>query len=121
MNDELDERNLGRGTKTYIWDVRDLEDPEFMGYYEHQSYSIDHNLYVRGEYAFETNYNAGLQILDLSNIEDAELERVAYFDTQPRTDAAEFTGTWSNYPYFGSGMVVLSDIETGLFIVRPNL
>lgn len=121
MNDELDERNLGRGTKTYIWDVRDLEDPEFMGYYEHQSYSIDHNLYIRGEYAFETNYNAGLQILDLSNIESADLERVAYFDTQPQSDAANFEGTWSNYPYFGSGMVILSDIETGLFIVRPNL
>ncbi|WP_169332228.1 choice-of-anchor B family protein [Gracilimonas tropica] len=121
MNDELDERNLGRGTKTYIWDVRDLEDPRFVGYYEHESLSIDHNLYVRGKYAYETNYNAGLQILDISDVEDANLERVAYFDTQPQTDAAVFTGTWSNYPYFSSGMVVLSDIETGLFIVRPNL
>ena len=121
MNDELDERNLGRGTKTYIWDVSDLDAPEFVGYYEHTTTSIDHNLYVKGNYAYETNYNAGLQILDLSGIENANLERVAYFDTQPASDAASFDGTWSNYPYFESGMVVLSDIETGLFIVRPNL
>jgi choice-of-anchor B domain-containing protein len=121
MNDELDERNLGRGTKTYIWDVRDLENPVFMGHYTHQSFSIDHNLYVKGNYAFETNYNSGLQILDVSDVANANLERVAYFDTQPNTDAASFTGTWSNYPYFESELVVLSDIETGLFIVRPNL
>lgn len=121
MNDELDERNLGRGTKTYVWDVRDLENPAFVGYYEHETFSIDHNLYVKGNYAFETNYNSGLQILDLSGVANANLERVAYFDTQPTTDAASFDGTWSNYPFFESGMVVLSDIETGLFIVRPNL
>lgn len=121
MNDELDEQNFGRGTKTYIWDVRDLENPEFMGYYEHSTFSIDHNLYVKGNYAYESNYNSGLQILDVSDVADANLKRVAYFDTQPSTDAASFTGTWSNYPFFESGMVVLSDIETGLFVVRPNL
>lgn len=121
MSDELDERKLGRGTKTYIWDVRDLESPKFVGYYDHETFSVDHNLYVKGNYVYETNYNAGLQILDLSGVEDANLERVAYFDTQPETDASNFQGTWSNYPYFESGMVVLSDIEAGLFIVRPNL
>ncbi len=121
MNDELDERNLGRGTKTYVWDVRDLENPEFVGYYEHNTFSIDHNLYIKGNYAYETNYNSGLQILDLSDVENANLERVAYFDTQPATDASSFKGTWSNYPYFESGMIILSDIESGLFIVRPNL
>ncbi|HBX65535.1 MAG TPA: hypothetical protein DEG32_05070, partial [Balneolaceae bacterium] len=121
MNDELDERNLGRGTKTYIWDVRDLDNPEFVGYYEHETNSIDHNLYIKGNYAYESNYNSGLQILDLSGVASADLERVAFFDTQPQTDAASFKGTWSNYPFFESGLIVLSDIETGLFVVQPNL
>ncbi len=121
MNDELDERNLGRGTKTYIWDVQDLENPVFTGYYEHDTYSIDHNLYIKGNYAYEANYNSGLQILDISDVQNANLKRVARFDTQPQTDAAEFTGTWSNYPFFESGLIVLSDIENGLFVVKPNL
>ncbi|MFP8489437.1 choice-of-anchor B family protein [Gracilimonas sp. Q87] len=121
MNDELDERNLMRNTKTYIWDVRDLDDPLFIGYYEHQTFSIDHNLYVKGEHVYQANYNAGLQIMNISNIANGELERTAYFDTQPGSDASLFEGTWSNYPYFKSGMVVLSDIENGLFIVRPRL
>lgn len=121
MNDELDEPNLGRDTKTYIWDVRDLENPEFLGFYEHSTSSIDHNLYIKGNYSFQSNYNAGLQILDLSGISSASLERVGYFDTQPNSDAANFEGTWSNYPYFESGLVILSDIESGLFIVKPTI
>ncbi|MFD2530871.1 choice-of-anchor B family protein [Gracilimonas halophila] len=121
MNDELDERNLGRGTKTYIWDVQDLEAPEFLGYYEHSTSSIDHNLFIKGNYVYQSNYNAGLQILDITDVAAASIERVAYFDTQPNTDAANFNGTWSNYPFFKSGLVILSDIESGLFIVKPEL
>ena len=121
MNDELDERNPMRNTKTYIWDVRDLDEPQFIGYYEHETFSIDHNLYIKGEYVYQANYNAGLQIMDISNVANGDLERVAYFDTQPTSDGSTFDGTWSNYPYFESGMVVLSDIETGLFKVRPRL
>jgi hypothetical protein len=59
--------------------------------------------------------------LDITNVAAASLERVAYFDTQPNTDAANFNGTWSNYPFFKSGLVILSDIESGLFIVKPEL
>lgn len=101
--------------------MQDLEDPQFIDYYEHETYSIDHNLYVKGKHVYQANYNAGLQIMDISNIANGVLERVAYFDTQPTSDASTFTGTWSNYPYFESGLVILSDIETGLFIVKPRL
>ncbi len=126
MGDELDEYNLGRGTKTYVWDVRDLEHPTFVGYYEFGTSSTDHNLYIKGNYVYETNYNSGLQILELTDVSEANLTRVAYFDTQPANDDVSgapgtWTGTWSNYPFFESGIVVLSDIETGLFVVRPNL
>lgn len=126
MNDELDEYNLGRTTKTYVWDVRDLSNPEFVGFYEHETASTDHNLYIKNNYAYETNYTSGLQILELSEVANANLKKVAYFDTQPELSfpsgpSGTWLGTWSNYPFFESGMVVLSDIETGLFVVRPNL
>jgi choice-of-anchor B domain-containing protein len=126
MGDELDEYNLGRGTKTYVWDVHNLEHPKFIGYYEFGTSSTDHNLYIKGNYVYETNYNSGLQILELSDVSTADLKKVALFDTQPGNDNVSgppgtWTGTWSNYPFFDSGIVVLSDIETGLFVVRPNL
>jgi hypothetical protein len=37
------------------------------------------------------------------------------------SDAPAFNGAWSNYPYFDSGVVIVSGIEQGLFILRPTL
>jgi choice-of-anchor B domain-containing protein len=125
MNDEIDEANLGRTTKTYIWDVQDLEDPQFVGYYSHGTRSIDHNLYIKNDLVYQSNYTSGLQILEIDNLANAELNRVGFFDTQPGLESSGFefgfNGTWSNYPYFESGVLILSDIEDGLFILQPEV
>ena len=55
MNDELEELNFGRTTKTYIWDVSDIKKPTFLGYHTHNTPSIDHNLYVHQEYVLQSN------------------------------------------------------------------
>lgn len=34
---------------------------------------------------------------------------------------AIFSGAWNNYPFFESGVVVLSDIDRGLFLLKPTL
>ena len=34
---------------------------------------------------------------------------------------AIFSGAWNNYPFFDSGVVVISDINRGLFLLKPNL
>ena len=49
------------------------------------------------------------------------MEEVAYFDIYPDNDDAQFNGTWSNYPYFPSGVVAVSSIEGGIFFVQPNI
>lgn len=120
MNDELDESNFGRNTKTFIWDVQDLDTPTFVGYYTHDTPTIDHNLYVRYNYVFESNYTSGLRVLTTGDLSKAELNPFGYFDTQPLDDAVRYRGTWSNYPYFESGVVVVSDIYDGLFILKPD-
>ena len=43
-------------------------------------------------------------------------QEVAFFDTWPEDNNAQFNGLWNNYPYFASGTVVGSDIEKGLFV-----
>ncbi len=121
MNDELDETRLGRNTRTYIWDVQDLENPTFIGFYTHETPSIDHNLYIKNNFVFQSNYTAGLQILRLGNLSNAELDPVAFFDTQPANNSKNYAGTWSNYPYFESGVIIVSDINDGLFILKPYL
>ena len=120
MNDELDESNSGSNTTSYIWDVTDLDNPNEIGRYIGPTSAIDHNLYTLNNYVIETNYRAGLRILKTDDIANGNLSEAAYFDTIPGSDAAQYSGTWSNYPYFASGNIVLSDIGTGLFIVKPD-
>jgi hypothetical protein len=60
-------------------------------------------------------------VIDLAGIAEGSLAEVAFFDVYPDDDAAQFNGAWSNYPFFDSGIVIVSGIEQGLFVLRPNL
>lgn len=120
MNDELDESRNGHNTTSYIYDVSDLQNPVEIGRYVGPTAAIDHNLYTRDGYIYESNYRAGLRILDAADIASGQLSEVAYFDTIPNSNTAQFSGTWSNYAYFASGNVIMSDIGNGLFTVRPD-
>ncbi len=120
-DDELDEQNDGHNTRTYIWDVQDLDAPHVDFTYDGPTKAIDHNLYIHEGYAYESNYQAGLRILDLSKIDSNLLTEAAFFDTHPESDSADFEGTWSNYPFYSSGVVGVSDINRGLFVLQPNL
>ncbi|TQV75506.1 choice-of-anchor B family protein [Aliikangiella marina] len=120
MNDELDEQRSSINTTSYIWDVSDLDNPNEIGRYVGPTPAVDHNLYTLNNYVIETNYRAGMRILRTTEIENGVMTEAAYFDTIPGSNSAQFSGTWSNYPYFASGNIVLSDIGTGLFIVKPD-
>ncbi len=118
-NDELDEIRRGHGTRTLIWDISDLTNPVLSGTYEADSRATDHNLYVRGNLVFEANYSSGLRIFDMDRIAEGRLREVAYFDTLPDRDEPGFIGAWSVYPFFRSGVVVVSSIGQGLFVLQP--
>ena len=120
LNDELDEAYGGHNTRTYIVDVSDLDAPVFGASYTSHLPSIDHNLYVKGDFAYESNYTTGLRIIDLSDIANGNLCEVASFDVYPASDAAVFAGSWNVYPFFASGTIVISSIE-GLTLVTPDL
>ena len=45
-----------RYTKTYIWDIVDLETPTLMNTYYSSQKSIDHNQYVLGNLTYQSNY-----------------------------------------------------------------
>lgn len=121
MDDESDERNFGHRTRTYVWDVRDLENPIVIGRYTAPTNSVDHNLYIHNGFAFQANYQAGLRILDLEEVGRGRLSEVAYFDIVPNSDDTSFGGSWSVYPYFESGTVAISNVQQGLFLLRPTL
>lgn len=120
LDDELDESGLGHPTKTRVFDISDPTSPALVGSFDSSVAAIDHNLYVKGDFAFQANYRAGLRILKLTDPANANLEEEAFFDIFPSSDAASFNGAWSNYPYFPSGNVIVSGIEQGLFVLRPT-
>ena len=75
--------------------------------------------FYRGNLAYESNYCAGLRILDVSNIKEGNLTEVGYFDVSPNCDAPSFfEGAWSSYPFFASGTIVMSTIDRGLFVLK---
>lgn len=117
LDDEIDAGN----TTTYIFDVQDLDNPQMIGTYVVSSISIDHNQYVKGNKLYQANYTSGLRILNLDNIQNANLSEIGFFDTYPVNNSRSFNGAWSNYPFFENGLVIVSDISNGLFILKPNL
>lgn len=118
VNDELDEEAYGYTTRTRVFDVSDVENPVFVGNFSSGVDAIDHNLYVRDGLVFEANYRSGLRVFDASN--PAEPTQIAYFDSYPSNDKAQFNGAWSVYPFFPSGTVIVSDIERGLFVLKVD-
>ena len=120
MNDELDELNGNVGqTRTLIWDVQDLEDPLLVNEFMLDSKASDHNLYVKGNFMYQSNYQAGLRILDITD--PVNPVEAAHFDTVPwGEDQPGFGGSWSNYPYFKSGIIAVSSRGEGLFLVKKR-
>jgi choice-of-anchor B domain-containing protein len=120
LDDELD-GNSTTPTATYIWDLLDLDNALHTGTFDGTTIAQDHNQYIVGDHSFQANYKAGLRILDISDVANANLDEIAFFDTYPANDTRGYSGAWSNYPFFASGTVVVSDINRGLFLLRPNL
>ena len=115
QDDELD----GGNTRTLIWDVPDLDNPALPTEYFAATTSRDHNLYVVDDRVYETNYTTGLRVLDITDrLNPVE---VAFFDTYTPNDGFSFSGAWSNYPFFASGVVIVSSIGEGLFVLLPRV
>ncbi len=115
--DEADESSFGFNTRTLIFDVTDLDEPTLLREYFSPAGATDHNTVVRGRYAYQGNYRAGLRILDLAD--PANPVEAAFFDTFPANDATSLNAAWAAFP-FPSGTVAVSDIEQGLFVVQPR-
>ena len=142
MDDELDEGQIDPNDTasdspardgfpvTYIVDIQDLEAPKVSGIYKSSVRSVDHNQYVYDGLSYQSNYQAGLRILDVSSIpyfpDGSKVEEIAYIDIYPEDDfkpgggdALWDFGTWSAYT-FPSGYVVINTIDRGAFVVKQK-
>ena len=110
INDEL----FNGPNTTQVMNVSDLNNVSFAGSFSNGNSSVAHNLYIYDGHMYSASYKSGLRVWDLSNALNPT--EVRWFDTVPEDDAPTFNGLWNNYPYFGNGLVIGSDLEKGLFV-----
>ncbi len=78
---------------------------------------IPHNVHVWNDYIIISYYTDGCIIVDAARPDN--LIEVGNFDTYIPANTG-FNGAWGAYPFLPSGLVLVSDIGNGLYILEPN-
>lgn len=103
------------------YDVSNLDDIRkldgFLPPTAREARAIPHNVHVHEGFLVTSWYTEGLVILDAHNPEIlVETERYRTYTG----GASGFAGCWGAFPFLPSGVVLASDIETGLYVLAPT-
>lgn len=118
VHDELDEQDFNLNTTVRLFELSDLRQPTLLSTWSGPTGAIDHNGFVRGNRYYMSNYTRGMTVLDISDTLNPT--EAGFFDTFPLSDETSFNGAWGVYPFLPSGNILISDINSGLYIVRDN-
>ena len=108
-----DEQN---GQTLRVFDIANLANPILVNGISANPVAIVHNAHVRGGELFLSNYTEGIRLLDLSD--PAHPAEYGWADSYPGPSGG-YSGVWEVCPFFPSGTVVASDMQTGLYVYRP--
>lgn len=78
---------------------------------------IPHNVHVWLDWVIISYYTDGCIIVDISN--PTNLIEVGNFDTF-LPNSTGFSGAWGAYPWLPSGLILISDIGNGLYVLAPE-
>lgn len=118
LHDEFDEYKGGLNSTVRVFSISDLKKPIQVGQWTGNTRAIDHNGFVRGNRYYMSNYERGLTVLDITD--PAQPIEVGYFDTFTPSNNPSFNGAWGAYPFLPSGNILISDINSGLYILKDN-
>jgi choice-of-anchor B domain-containing protein len=109
-------------TNAYVgaYDVSDPADIQYLDKLQSDpgSGAIPHNTYwMPTDHVVQSYYTYGVTIYDVSRPDN--MVEVGHYDTSP-IEGGGFFGAWGVYPYFGSGRLIISDIEEGLVVLDPT-
>ncbi len=109
------------GVDIKVVDVTDFSDMKVLSTFTSgvDPKSIAHNLIIKDNYVYVSYYHDGLQIFDISDPSNPELVRI--FDTFSGDHAGTYEGAWGVYPYLPSGIVLISDMQSGFYVFDPKL
>ncbi len=86
---------------------------------EINAFSIPHNQLIRGNYLYVSYYYDGVRVYDISD--PCNMHEVAWYDTFVGDAVDEgYAGCWGVYPLLPSGKILASDMQTGLYVLRPQ-
>ena len=103
------------------YDVTDLDDVKELDLFRPTTTLgegvIPHNVQVLGNYIIVSYYSDGCIVIDATHPDN--LIEVGNYDTFIPTTTG-FSGAWGAYPYLPSGLILISDIESGLYVLQPD-
>jgi choice-of-anchor B domain-containing protein len=97
------------------WDLLNPRSPRKVAEYIAAPGSIPHNVLIDGTRMVVSHYTEGVHLLDVSNPEQPR--RLGFYDTYPGGPGG-FNGAWGAYIFPGSNLIVVSDINGGLFVIQ---
>lgn len=108
------------GTWVVAWNIADPTDIKGLSRIQSSPGQnvIPHNTHVLNDYLVTSYYTDGVVIFDAS--EPDNLIQVANYDTAPDFSGRGFNGCWGTTPFLNSGNILASDIEQGLYILKPT-
>ena len=118
LHDEFDEKDGGLNSTVRIFSIADLNNPTQVGQWTGPTRAIDHNGFVRGNRYYMSNYERGLTVLDITD--PANPVTIGFFDTYTPSNNPGFNGAWGAYPFLPSGNILVSDIGSGLYILKDR-
>ena len=97
------------------WDLLATPVPAKVSEYIAAPGTIPHNVMIDGDRLLLSHYTEGVHLLD---VREPERPRVmGYYDTYPGASAG-FNGAWGAYVFPASNLIVVSDINDGLFVIE---
>ncbi|HIO67251.1 MAG TPA: choice-of-anchor B family protein [Flavobacteriales bacterium] len=112
----LADENFGHSIK--LLDVSDLSNMSVLSTISSgvAPLSIPHNLIIKGSILYASYYNDGLYIFNIAD--PLNPVGTGYYDTsaEPHVDG-NYRGAWGVYPSLPSGLILVSDMQNGLFVL----
>lgn len=103
------------------YDVQDLENIALLDSYRPAATLgrgvIPHNVHYYRGYLVISYYTDGVKIVDARRPDN--LVEVGSYDTWLGPDGG-FNGCWGAFPFLASGLILVSNINDGLYLIRPD-
>ena len=114
----MQDENHGYDVK--ILDVSDFNNISVLSTFNSgvDSQSMAHNGIIKNNLLYLAYYHDGLRVFDISD--PFNPIQTWFYDTYGPNNHSSYKGAWGVYPYLPSNNIIVSDMQSGLFILDCN-